>query len=154
MIATRTTALAACALLLAVIPTLSQDDISGDIPAGPPFDGSVDRASMFDLEQIASLAYNGFAGQSNTADGIRKLAANALEAHGYGGTKISVTLDFTAPDRSCAKGEQIETRIRYSPSLDAVEVVAAARTWVAALAHDPSQSNQLIKTPAQDCVPD
>lgn len=155
MIARFKAAFALVFCLLALGAVQAQDDvgeITGDIPAGPPFDGSVGRVSMFDLQKIASLSYDAFAGQENTADDIKTLVEAALAEKGYGGTRITVTTDFDAADRSCASGDLVETRVRYSPALDAVEVVVAAEIWVAALAYDPKQSDQMIETPTQNCV--
>lgn len=127
----RLTRLLAVFLITTCLSTASgaQDIIEGDLPVGEPFDGTGDRASMFDLYQVANITLSVLAsGGSDTKALILSSLEDALGARSYPGTRIVALSAAETLGRSCSPDGTVE--IRISRKVDqGIRVVVASEWW-------------------------
>lgn len=139
--------LGALVLLACATPALAQGIEEGEIPPGPPFDGSTAHASMHDLESIARLAYEALAGQGLHLRQVEGRVRAALAKAGYDGTDIRVSVG-EPDDGACAGSERIETRIAFAPDGQSMMVTAASGVWIAGLR---LADGKTVASKAADC---
>lgn len=127
----------------------AQDIIEGDIPAGPPFDGSSGRASMFDLYQVARIATAAGSEHLDADDDeLADAIGTALTTKGYPGTRLVMS----DGDRACVADDQVEVRLGRRAKSGTVEVVAANQYWYS-LGEAPADGSLRTEDFAQDCLP-
>ena len=127
--------------------SVAQDIIEGDLPPGKPFDGTSDRASMFDLYQVANAILASPASSRRLTDEeFSDSLQNELLARGYPGTRIVLLPEGEPLDRSCSRDETVEVRVSRSVA----DVVVANVYWFSR-GEPGSGSSDREKIFAQDC---
>lgn len=108
----------------------AQDSIEGDIPAGQPFDGTGDRASMFQLYQIANITTDVVLDRAQDTDlAFFSVLEQVLSAKGYLGIRFFRLAQDEEFDRSCSPDGVIEVRVRRQPTAGGVAVEVASQYW-------------------------
>lgn len=131
----------------------AQDIIQGDIPAGPPFDGTGDRASMFDLYKIATITSDVALAQSRDPDmAFFSVLEATLSAKGYPGTRFLRLAQGESFASSCSPDGVIEVRVQRHAARNDVAVEVASQYWFShgREAQDSTTADEIY---ARDCIP-
>lgn len=132
--------------------SVGQDIIEGDIPDGAPFDGTSDRASMFDLGQIAKIVFEVADEGTEESGQLDVPLTEALLTKGYGGIRVITDSNMDSHDRSCSPDRLVEARIIVGNAGNVVAVVVASEVWASAITRAALGSDTIIDQ-AKDCVP-
>ena len=130
--------------------SVAQDIIEGDLPPGKPFDGTSDRASMFDLYQIANAVLASPANSRRLSDEeFSDSLQNELSARGFPGARIVILPESEPLDRSCSEDETVEVRVSRSVA----DVVVVGAHWFSR-GEPGSSSSGIEKIFAEACLRD